>query len=62
MYKGYDSMKISRKSGLENSNRKATSSANYKHDFYRTESLGLSSIENLGPGGSKSKVFEIKRN
>ena len=43
-------------------NLKATSSLNYKRSFQATDWLRMCSVENLGPGGSKSKVFEIKRN
>ena len=42
--------------------QKVTSSLNDKHGFQKTEILRLCSVENLGPGGSKSKVIEIKRN
>ena len=43
-------------------NPKATGSLNYTCGFQTTDWLRMCSVENLGPGGSKSKVFKIKRN
>ena len=43
-------------------NSKAKNSPYYKHAFQRTKWLRPCSVENLDPGGSKSKIFEIQRN
>ena len=41
---------------------KVINTTHYTHRFENNERLGMSSIDDLGPRGSKGKLFKLKRN
>ena len=47
---------------LELQQSKHNQSTDYEHKVQRTEKLGLYTVVNLGPRGSKGKVIKIERN
>jgi hypothetical protein len=53
--------RIGRRDSNDN-NQVGTNVMNYKHRVENEEALGLCSIENLGPSGSKGKLIKLKNN
>ena len=57
-----DNMRYLRKTGSSFKNHRSSYTLNYIKLVTSEERLTLCTVENLGPSGSKRKVFEIKRN
>jgi len=43
-------------------NQRVNNTTYYTHRFENKEGLGMSRVDNLGPRGSKGKLFKLKRN
>ena len=57
-----DNMRYLRKTGSSFKNHRSSYTLNYIKKVTSEERLTLCTVENLGPSGSKRKVFKIKRN